>query len=107
MGLLAALYQDPTPPFIVIEEPELTRHPGALSVLAELIQEASRRTTVLITTHSPELLDRLPVESIRSVEWIGGATQVGVVAGHLRGAVMKGLFSPGELHQMEDLQLAT
>jgi predicted ATPase len=34
LGLLVALYQDPTPPFIAIKEPELTIHPGALSVLA-------------------------------------------------------------------------
>ncbi len=106
LGLLVALYQDPPPPFIAIEEPELTIHPGALSVLAELILEASQRTSLLITTHSPELLDQLPVESIRSVESIGGATQVGMVAEHQRNAVMKGLFSPGELHRMEGLQLA-
>ena len=107
LGLLVALYQDPTPPLIAIEEPELTIHPGALAVLAELILEASQRTSLLITTHSPELLDMLPVESIRSVESVDGATQVGLVADHQRNAVMKGLFSPGELHRIEGLQRAT
>ena len=106
LGLLVALYQDPTPPFIVIEEPELTIHPGALSVLAELIQEATQRTSLMVTTHSPELLDLLHIDCVRSVEAIDGATHVDMVADHQRGAVMTGLFTPGELHRMEGLQLA-
>ena len=106
LGLLVALYQDPTPPFIAIEEPELMIHPGALSVLAEVILETSRRTSVLVTTHSPELLDSLPIECIRSVDAGSGSTRVGLVADHQKAAVMKGLFSPGELHRMEGLQIA-
>ena len=78
-----------------------------LSVLAELIQEVSQRTSLLVTTHSPELLDLLPIDCIRSVESIDGATQVGKVADHGRSAVITGLFTPGELHRMEGLQLAT
>ena len=106
LGLLVALYQDPTPPFIVIEEPELAIHPGALSVLADSISETSHRATVLVTTHSPELLDRLPIDCVRSVEAHGGATTVGPVAEHQKRAVAKGLFSIGELHRMEGLQPA-
>jgi len=103
-GLLLALYQDPTPAFITIEEPELTIHPGALSVLADVILETSQRSSVLVTTHSPELLDRLPIDCIRSVEAVDGATTVGAVAQHQKAAVAQGLFSPGELHRMEGLQ---
>ena len=101
-----ALYQDPTPPFITVEEPELTIHPGALSVLADIILETSRRSSLLVTTHSPELLDSLPIDCIRSVEADDGATRVGAVAEHQKAAVVKGLFSPGELHRIEGLQLA-
>ena len=61
LGLLVALYLDPTPPFIAIEEPELTIHPGALSILADVISETSHRAAVLVTTHSPELLDSLHI----------------------------------------------
>jgi predicted ATPase len=104
LGLLVALYQDPTPPFVTIEEPELTIHPGALSVLADVIMETSLRSSVLVTTHSPELLDRLPIDCIRSVDAEDGATRVGAVAEHQKTAVAKGLFSPGELHRMEGLQ---
>ena len=106
LGLLVALYQDPTPPFIAIEEPELTIHPGALSVLADVILETSRRSSLLVTTHSPELLDSLPIDCIRSVQADDGATKVGAVAEHQKAAVLKGLFSPGELHRIEGLQLA-
>ena len=74
--------------------------------MAEVILETSRRTSVLVTTHSPGLLDSLPIDCIRSVEAESGSTRVGPVADHQKAAVMKGLFSPGELHRMEGLQLA-
>ena len=36
-------------------------------VLADLLQEAARRSQILVTTHSPDLIDRLPVENLRVV----------------------------------------
>jgi hypothetical protein len=106
LGLLVALFQDPPPSFIAIEEPELTIHPGAQAVLADLLQEATRRTQIIITTHSPDLIDRLPVESLRAVNATGGFATVSRVADYQREAVRRGLFSPGELHRMEGLQPA-
>lgn len=106
LGLLVALFQDPVPSLIAIEEPELTIHPGALAVLADLLQEATQRTQILITTHSPELIDHLPVESLRAVEAVWGVTKAGEVADHQREAVRRGLFSAGELHRMEGLERA-
>ena len=41
LGLLTALYQERPPSLIGIEEPELTIHPGALAVLADVMVEAS------------------------------------------------------------------
>jgi predicted ATPase len=58
LGILAALYQEPARALLTIEEPELTIHPGALGVLCDVIQEASARSQVIITTHSPDLIDR-------------------------------------------------
>lgn len=104
LGLLVAIYQDPPPPLMVIEEPELTIHPGALAVIAELMQEASSRTTLIITTHSPDLIDRLPVDSVRAVGIVDGITSAGRIADHQREAVRQDLFTPGELHRMEGLQ---
>jgi len=106
LALLASLFQDPSPSLVAVEEPELTVHPGALAVLADYLKEAALRTQILITTHSPELIDRLPIESLRAVECIDGVTKVGMVAEHQREAVRNELFSPGDLHRMEGLQLS-
>jgi predicted ATPase len=106
LALLAALFQDPPPPFVAVEEPELTVHPGALAVLADYLKESALRMQLLITTHSPELIDRLPIESIRAVESVDGVTKVGMVAEHQREAVRNELFSAGDLHRIEGLQLS-
>ena len=104
LGLLTALYQERPPSLIGIEEPELMIHPGALAVLAEVMVEAGLRTQVLVTTHSPDLIDRLPNESLRAVQIEGGCTKVGPVSDTQVKAVRDGLFTSGELHSMEGLQ---
>lgn len=104
LGILAALYQDPPLPLVVIEEPETNIHPGALGVLADVFEEASLRSQVLLTTHSPDLVDRLPAEALRVVEQVGGETKVGPVRKGQREAVKQKLFSPGELMRMQGLQ---
>lgn len=106
-GILVALYQHPSPSFIGIEEPELTIHPGAMGVLSDVIQEASLRSQIMVTTHSPDLLDRLPIDSIRAVEFVDGETRVGKVSERQAGAVKELLFTPGELHSMEGLEIET
>ena len=93
-------------PLVGIEEPELTVHPGALMVLADLLREASRRSQILVTTHSPDLIDRLPVENLRVVNSDRGVTTVGPVSETQTEAVKQSLFSPGELHRMEGLEPA-
>ena len=103
LGLLTAFYQDVPNSLIGVEEPELTIHPGALAVLADVMVEASNRTQVVATTHSPDLIDRLPIESLRAVEMRDGCTEVGPVSETQSKAVMKGLFTSGELHSMEGL----
>ena len=106
LGLLVALLQEPSPSVLAIEEPELTIHPGALANLADLLTEATRRAQIIITTHSPDLIDHVPLESLRAVEACDGVTTVGPVADHQKNAVKNGLFSPGDLHRMESLQQA-
>jgi len=41
---------------IMLEEPETGLHPGATRVLLDAMLEASERTQILVTTHSPDLL---------------------------------------------------
>ena len=103
LGLLTAFYQDTPNSLVGVEEPELTVHPGALAVLAEVMEEASHRTQVLATTHSPDLIDRLPIESLRAVQMRDGSTIVGPVSEHQTQSVVEGLFTAGELHSMEGL----
>ncbi len=51
---------DPTPPKLVcIEEPELGLHPDIIPGLADLLVEASKRTQLIVTTHSDILVDAL------------------------------------------------
>ena len=107
MGMLAALYQEPSQPFICIEEPEANIHPGALAVLAGVIDEASLRSQILVTTHSPDMLDHLPVESFLVVEKVGDTTHVGPLDASQIASVRKRLFTPGELFRMEGLQRQT
>ncbi|MCX6594702.1 MAG: AAA family ATPase [Acidobacteria bacterium] len=55
--LLAILLNDQPPPLICLEEPEIGLHPDALIALARLLREASKRTQIIVTTHSPTLVD--------------------------------------------------
>ncbi len=106
LALLVALFQDPAPSLIGLEEPELAIHPGAMAVLSDTMQEAALRGQVLVATHSPDLIDRLPVESIRAVTAEDGSTTVGKVTEHQLKSVKENLFSAGELHSIEGLQPA-
>jgi len=45
------------PTLLVIDEPEMGIHPAWLPVLAEWIKAASRKTQVIVSTHSSDLLD--------------------------------------------------
>ncbi|GJD20861.1 hypothetical protein RIVM261_058170 [Rivularia sp. IAM M-261] len=45
------------PSLLVIDEPELGLHVSWMPILAEWIKKAANKTQVIITTHSPDLLD--------------------------------------------------
>ena len=106
LAMLTALSQDPAPSVVGLEEPELAIHPGAMAVLSDAMKEAATRGQVLVATHSPDLIDRLPIESIRAVTAEGGSTRVDRVAEHQLKSVRQNLFSAGEIHSMEGLQPA-
>jgi len=59
LALLTALLGDRDRSLVGIEEPENYVHPGALAAFADLLSEASGRTQVVVTTHSPLLLDHM------------------------------------------------
>ena len=55
--LATALFNPLPPVMVAIDEPEMGLHPGLLPIVAEMIKTAAERTQVLVTTHSPDLLD--------------------------------------------------
>ena len=57
--LLAILCDPDPPPLICIEEPELGLHPDVLPKLADHMLEASKRTQLIVTTHSDVLVDAM------------------------------------------------
>lgn len=101
LGLLTALYQDPPKSLLSVEEPELTIHPGALGVLSDILIEASKRSQLLLTTHSPDLISRLPVKSLRAVEKIDGITYINEIDETQRKVIEQRLFSAGDLLRLE------
>lgn len=62
--LATALLQPFPPSAIVIDEPELGLHPEAIAILAELIQDAAKRTQIILATQSPNLLNEFSIEDI-------------------------------------------
>ena len=55
---LAAILMDPNPPpLICLEEPEVGLHPDAIRIVGEMLVDASTRTQLVVTTHSPALID--------------------------------------------------
>lgn len=106
LGVLVALLQidaptetGPTVSVVGIEEPEVALHPAATGVLLDALLEASAWAQVLVTTHSPDLLDSrlVPTDSIRAVRASGGVTQIGEVDDVERSAIRDGLYTAGDL----------
>jgi predicted ATPase len=74
MALLAVLLNPAPPPLICIEEPELGLHPDAVAILAQLLVDASRRTQLIVTTHSDILISGLSEnsDSVLVCDYAGG-----------------------------------
>ncbi len=54
---LTTLLQSPTPTVVtLLDEPEVSLHPELLSLLADQLREASRRTQIVVATHSDTLI---------------------------------------------------
>lgn len=81
--LLSSLMTPDRPSLIAIEEPETGLHPSMLSVIAEFAAEASERSQVIFTTHSPAFLDAIGRynPTVTVVESEDGKTQMKNVAG--------------------------
>ncbi len=102
-GVLVALFQlaaiDGRIQLIGIEEPKIALHPAAAGVLFDALSEASEHVQVLVTTQSPDLLDRDDVEvsMVRAVTMRDGLTVIGAVDQASRQIVRDKLYTLGEL----------
>ena len=99
LGILTAFLQPNRSTLVGLEEPESTIHPEALSSILEMIRSFSRDTQVLVTTHSPELLDAkwIEPENLRVVSWDKGMTQVLPLGEASVAALRDHLMGAGEL----------
>lgn len=99
LGLVAAIFQQSRPSVLIIEEPEATMHPGALGAVLDLLRHAGRFMQVVVTTHSPDVLDASWIEDrhLRMVSWEDGASHVAPVAEASRAALRQRLMGAGEL----------
>ena len=99
LGLIVAVFQRPAPSLLVIEEPEASIHPGALGSILDVLKLASRSMQVVVTTHSPDVLDAKWIEArhLRILSWEHGRTRIGRVSQAVRTALRKHLMGAGEL----------
>jgi len=105
LGLLLALYQPWRPSLVAIEEPEATVHPAAAELIVQVLLDAAQDRQVLITTHSPDILDakELSDEQIRVVTMEQGRTIIAPLATASRKAIRERLYTPGELLRIDEL----
>lgn len=89
-----------------IEEPETALHPAACGALMDALREASRHTQVLVTTHSPDLLDQVrpEVDGLLAVLAREGTTFIAPIDEASRAAIRDHLYSPGELLRLDQLE---
>jgi len=108
LGVLTALFQgnrDYAPSLIGIEEPETALHPAASAALREALLRASEKTQIIVTSHSPDLLDdmKLSADELLAVVSHGGETRIAPIDDASRSALRDQLFSAGELLRLGQL----
>lgn len=111
LGVLVALLQgadDSGGPrrLVGIEEPEIALHPAAAGVLLDALLDASADAQILVTSHSPDLLDNqaVPDNSVLAVVSEHGDTAIGPLDEAGRSALRDHLYTAGELLRMDQLR---
>jgi len=106
LGLLLAAYQTEPASVVAIEEPEATVHPAASELLIEVLLDASHDRQILVTTHSPDILDSKDLldHQIRVVTKQRGQTLIAPIAAATRQAIREHLYTPGELLRSDELE---
>ena len=112
LGILIAAMQrsgagDPVR-LVGIEEPETALHVAAAGVLFDALREAAERTQIIVTTHSPDLLDLADptVDHLVVAQARDGATLLGEPDQVGERAIRDHLATPGDLLRMDQLRPA-
>lgn len=108
LGILVALFQggqSSGPSLVGIEEPEVALHPAAAAVVRDALARASERSQILVTSHSPEILDDFSIsaDSLLAVDRQEGLTEIGPLDEASRTALRERLFTAGELLKLNQL----
>lgn len=111
LAILTALFQERFKPvqsslLVGVEEPEVALHPAAAGILREVLMAASRTRQVIVTSHSPDLLDddKIDPDAIFAVASENGATRIGPLNEFGRAALHERLYTAGELLRMGQLE---
>jgi predicted ATPase len=110
LGVLVALFQpnggEARIPLVAVEEPEAALHPAAAGVLFDALREASLTRQVLVTSHSPDLLDSqdIDVDAILAVVSVDGVTQIASLDSAGRDVLRRHLYTAGELLRLNQLE---
>ena len=109
LGTLVAVMQvtegSKSASLVGIEEPETALHPAASGALMDALREATDHTQILVTTHSPDLLDQVHLETdkVLVVQSREGVTQIAPMNQASQDAIRDHLFTPGQLLSMDQL----
>jgi predicted ATPase len=106
LGLLVAVYQPGRATVLGVEEPEATVHPAVAEQILEILIDAARFRQVVVTTHSPDLLDfrDLQDDQLRVVTNPQNTTVIADLHDTSRRAIREHLFTTGELLRAGQLE---
>jgi predicted ATPase len=111
LAILVALFQsrgaDEAAPLLVgLEEPETALHPAAAAVLIDAMRDATSMRQVIVTSHSPDLLDNPSIadSEILPVMAEAGTTSIGHLDEAGRSVLRDHLFTAGDLLRMNQLR---
>ncbi|MDD9987827.1 MAG: hypothetical protein OXQ31_16250 [Spirochaetaceae bacterium] len=94
------------PHYYRVERGEVALHPAAAEVLIDSLRDAGEHTQVLVTSHSPELLDNQAIsdDSIAAVFADHGESRIGPLDEVGRSALRDRLYTVGELLKMKQIE---
>jgi len=89
-----------------IEEPEIALHPAATGALMDSLREGAEHTQIIVTTHSPDLLDEFDADTdtLLVVQSDRGTTEIGPADPSSMEAIRDHLYTAGELLRIDQLR---